>query len=486
MRLYDHLFTKPDPDDVPEGQDFTANLNPNSLEVLTGCKLEPSLAGAAPATASSSSGSGYFCVDPRFDAGQAGLQPHGDAARHLGEDREEANESLIQLNEAELTTLAACFSKLARRCSRTCERVPGLLRFPRRADDGDRAERGERLPRSPRAQARVEDRASKAVLVFSAHWETADPDGRHGSRRRRRFTTSAGFRTSSIDIRYPAPGAIEAARDGDEAPGRAGILVLSDASRGLDHGAWVPLRLLIPDADVPVSQISRAAELGPRHAYRVGKRFGRSASDGVLIVGSGSITHNLRELLARPVHEAPHVTKFVEWINEQAESGDTEALLDYRRRAPHAVRNHPTEEHLLPFFTMLGAAAPGGRVRRIHRSTTFGSLRMDAYEATAERNVPAAARLGSPLGSAEAQHVLDPGRGAEQQIAVRRGGEASGDERANRAGPALHEDAEVADGRLDGLSAGVDGAEHDLILEHETSQENDEIGIDLAEFRRPH
>src|SRR5262249_31233883 len=102
---------------------------------------------------------------------------------------------------------------------------------------------------------------------------------------------------------------------------------------------------------------------------------------GVLILGSGSITHNLRELSARPGDEAPHVTDFVEWIHEQVERGDTEALLDYRRRAPNAVRNHPTEEHRLPFFTMLGAAYPGGLVRRIHRSTTFGSLRMDAYEA---------------------------------------------------------------------------------------------------------
>ncbi len=144
----------------------------------------------------------------------------------------------------------------------------------------------------------------------------------------------------------------------------------------------MPLRLLFPDAEVPVAQVSVQPELGPQHAYRVGEALRPLRERGVLILGSGSITHNLRELSARPRDEARHVTEFVEWINEQVERGDTEALLDYRRRAPNAVRNHPTEEHLLPFFTMLGAASPGGLVRRIHRSTTFGSLRMDAYEAS--------------------------------------------------------------------------------------------------------
>jgi len=219
-----------------------------------------------------------------------------------------------------------------------------------------------------------------AVLVFSAHWETrvatvgmaASPPTIHD------FT---GFPEELYQLRYPAPGAVEAARAAMELFAGAGIAAAAE-SRGLDHGAWVPLRLLFPDAEVPVAQISVQPELGPRHAYRVGEALRPLRERGVLILGSGSITHNLRELSARPLREARHVTEFVEWINEQVESGDTEALLDYRSRAPHAVRNHPTEEHLLPFFTILGIASRGGQLRRIHRSTTFGTLRMDAYEAT--------------------------------------------------------------------------------------------------------
>ena len=225
----------------------------------------------------------------------------------------------------------------------------------------------------------------KAVLVFSAHWETSVPTvGMAASPPT--IHDFGGFPEELYRLRYPAPGAVEAAGAAIELFAAAGMTAAAADSRGLDHGAWVPLRLLFPDAEVPVVQISVQPELGPRHAYRVGDALRPLRERGVLILGSGSITHNLRELSARPLDEAPHVTEFVEWINEQVERRDTEALLDYRRRAPNAVRNHPTEEHLLPFFTMLGAAAPGGLVRRIHRSTTFGSLRMDAYEASVRRH----------------------------------------------------------------------------------------------------
>jgi 4,5-DOPA dioxygenase extradiol len=220
----------------------------------------------------------------------------------------------------------------------------------------------------------------KAVLVCSAHWETSVPAVGIAAAPPT-IHDFGGFPEELYRLRYPAPGAVEAAYAAMELFAEAGIAARAEESRGLDHGAWVPLRLLFPDSQVPVTQISVQPELGPRHAYRVGEALRPLRERGVLILGSGSITHNLRELSTRPVDEMPHVTEFVEWINERAERGDTEALLDYRRRAPHAARNHPTEEHLLPFFTILGASR-GGRLRRIHRSTTFGSLRMDAYEAT--------------------------------------------------------------------------------------------------------
>jgi 4,5-DOPA dioxygenase extradiol len=159
-----------------------------------------------------------------------------------------------------------------------------------------------------------------------------------------------------------------------------GFDAATDDRRGLDHGAWVPLRLLYPEADVPVTQLSVQPHLGPDHHHRIGEALRPLRARGVLVLGSGSITHNLRDLFARPDEALSHVREFVDWMGERVEAGDVASLLDYRARAPHAARNHPTDEHLLPLFTALGAGSPGGHPRRIHQSETFGSLRMDAYE----------------------------------------------------------------------------------------------------------
>jgi len=219
-----------------------------------------------------------------------------------------------------------------------------------------------------------------AVLVLSAHWETdavtvgtaSEPSTIHDFR---------GFPDELHRMRYPARGALEFAKEAIERFAAGGISAAADASRGLDHGAWVPLGLMAPRAELPVAQIAIQPHLGPRHAYRVGQILRPLRERGVLILGSGSITHNLRELVTGSRGEPTYVSEFTEWIRARAEEGDTEALLDYRRRAPHAERNHPTDEHLIPLFSVLGAGSPGTPMRRIHRSTTFGALRMDAYEA---------------------------------------------------------------------------------------------------------
>lgn len=217
----------------------------------------------------------------------------------------------------------------------------------------------------------------RAIVVFSAHWETSTPTVSTAAEPATIHDFS-GFPERLYRLRYPAPGAVEVAREALALLPRA----KPDPLRGLDHGAWVPLSLMYPQADVPVAQISIQPHLGPRHAFAIGEASRPLRERNVLVLGSGSITHNLRELIARPSAEPTHVREFADWISAQAEAGDREALLDYRRRAPHASRNHPTDEHLLPFFTVLGAAFPAEPIRRIHTSVTFGALRMDAYQAT--------------------------------------------------------------------------------------------------------
>ena len=227
----------------------------------------------------------------------------------------------------------------------------------------------DRLPARPRA-----------ILVVSAHWETERPavsavavnDTIHDF---------YGFPRELYAIRYPAPGSAELARRVAALLGGAGLETDRDTGRGLDHGAWVPLRLIFPEARIPVVQLSVQPHLGPEHHLRLGRLLAPLRGEGVLIVGSGSFTHDLSSFrqYAQALHapEPDWVKRFAEWMDSALNEGRLDDLLDYRRLAPHAARNHPTEEHLLPLFVMLGAG--NGETRRLHASTTHGILRMDVY-----------------------------------------------------------------------------------------------------------
>ena len=148
-------------------------------------------------------------------------------------------------------------------------------------------------------------------------------------------------------------------------------------SRGLDHGAWVPLLQMYPEADIPVAQLSLQPELGPAHHLALGRSLAPLRQEGVLVIGSGSFTHNLGELRRDDQGPEPSwVASFADWFDAALREGRTEDLADYRRKAPAAARNHPTDEHLLPLYVPLGM---GGRARRLHASTLHRALRMDAY-----------------------------------------------------------------------------------------------------------
>jgi 4,5-DOPA dioxygenase extradiol len=162
----------------------------------------------------------------------------------------------------------------------------------------------------------------------------------------------------------------------------AGFDAALDPDRGLDHGTWVPLLFMVPQADVPVLQVAIQDHAGPAHHYRVGEALAPLASEGVLILGSGSATHNLREVRWGEGEDEgvpSWVREFRVWLADALARGDVDALLDYRARAPHAARNHPTEDHLLPLFVPLGAAGPGAKIERRNDLVTFGVLGMDAF-----------------------------------------------------------------------------------------------------------
>ncbi len=200
-----------------------------------------------------------------------------------------------------------------------------------------------------------------AILVISAHWETPKPMV-SGPAINDTIYDFGGFERELYRIRYPAPGSLDLAKRVIQLIAAHGISAAIDQSRGLDHGAWVPLMLAWPDADVPVIQLSVQTHAGVDHHLRLGVMLETLRDEGVLILGSGSFTHDLRSYIAErhapDAAEPEWVTGFADWMHAAIMADDRQALRDYRRLAPDAVRNHPTEEHLLPLFVALGAGGP--------------------------------------------------------------------------------------------------------------------------------
>ncbi len=237
----------------------------------------------------------------------------------------------------------------------------------------------------------------EAILIVSAHWDTAAP--RVSSMTRpRTIHDFHGFPEALYRLDYPAPGAPQLASRVQALLAESGIAAGLDAERGLDHGAWVPLRLMYPDAVIPVTQLSLQSRLGPAYHYRLGRALLVLRHEGVLVMGSGSLTHNLGEIGSHAADgpQASYVGEFREWMQETLEAGDLDGLFDYRDHAPHAVRAHPTEEHLLPLFAALGAAGAQPEVRHIHDGVTYGILAMDIFAFGGDAvTVPAPATTGA-------------------------------------------------------------------------------------------
>lgn len=223
-----------------------------------------------------------------------------------------------------------------------------------------------------------------AIVIASAHFEAEQPtvvaDPAPGM-----IYDMTGFPAALYEIEYPAKGDPALAEKVAGLLDQAGMAPEMAARRGFDHGTWVPLSLLYPQADVPVVQVSVQPGLGPAHHYALGRALEPLTRDDVLVIGSGSLTHNLHELRGpdgrRPLDDAEPdwVRGFADWVGARIEQGAVEDLIDYRTRAPHGARNHPTDEHYLPLLVAAGAAGLDPRGTMIHTSHEYGILRMDAF-----------------------------------------------------------------------------------------------------------
>lgn len=217
----------------------------------------------------------------------------------------------------------------------------------------------------------------RAIVVASAHWLTAAP-AVCATAQPATIHDFSGFPPALYEISYPAPGNSELAHRIADLLAAAGLQSTLDTQWGLDHGAWVPLMLMYPGANIPVLQIALQPQLGTRHHFNLGRALAPLREEGVLILASGGATHNLGELSAPGTPPPSWATDFSRWLYDTLAAGNSEALLDYRRLAPQAVRNHPSEEHFLPLLVAAGAGlTPQGR--RLHTSNSYGSLMMDAY-----------------------------------------------------------------------------------------------------------
>jgi 4,5-DOPA dioxygenase extradiol len=213
----------------------------------------------------------------------------------------------------------------------------------------------------------------RAILIASAHWDTDVPQT-NGVAVNDTIHDFGGFPQALYDIRYPAPGDALLAR---EVTALTGGRV--DPARGLDHGAWVPLMLMYPQADIPVVQLSVQSRNGAAHHIALGRSIARLRDDNVLVMGSGGFVHNLRHI-APPGSPEPDWSKaFSDWMHDRLTAGDETALADYRKLAPDAVLAQPSEDHFMPLFVALGAGGETSKATRLHSGATFGSLRMDAY-----------------------------------------------------------------------------------------------------------
>jgi len=215
----------------------------------------------------------------------------------------------------------------------------------------------------------------KAIIAVSAHWDT-DVPAVSLARKPETIHDFYGFPEALYRLHYNAPGAPELAERVAKLTGAA-----HDPHRGLDHGAWVPAMLGWPEADVPIFQLSVQPEESPAHHIALGRKLECLREEGVLVMGSGSATHNLRALVrgGGELEPEPWAKAFDDWLAETLEKGDEAALADYRAQAPYAREAHPTDEHFLPLHVAYGAAGEGARGRALHRSFTLGNLSMASY-----------------------------------------------------------------------------------------------------------
>lgn len=224
----------------------------------------------------------------------------------------------------------------------------------------------------------------RGVVIMSPHWMEATPAVMTNAAPQT-WHDFGGFPQALYALQYPAAGCPALAQEVIDLLAAAGIDAQGDASRPFDHGAWVPLMHLFPHANVPVVQVALPGGWGPARVLAMGRALRSLRDSGVLVIGSGSMTHNLSEFFGAAREPAPYVLAFSRWVEAAVARGDVSALLDYRAQAPDARRAHPSEDHFLPLFFALGAGDDDAAPDYLSREVMYGILAMDTFSLPAVR-----------------------------------------------------------------------------------------------------
>ncbi len=221
----------------------------------------------------------------------------------------------------------------------------------------------------------------RAIVIASAHYDEGPSPHVTVAAEPRTIHDFGGFDPRLYQMHYRAPGAPALAGDIVTLLNQHDLKARADPAWGFDHGTWVPLMLMYPEADIPVVALSIHLGASPTYHLQLGRALQGLSEQNILIMGSGAFTHNLREIAppAQNTDVPAWASRFADWTAERIVAGDEAALLEYRARAPHARENHPTDEHLMPLFVAMGAAGENWRGTQLHSSVTYGSIRMDAY-----------------------------------------------------------------------------------------------------------
>ncbi|CAL1392325.1 unnamed protein product [Linum trigynum] len=223
----------------------------------------------------------------------------------------------------------------------------------------------------------------QAILIISAHWDTKLPSVNVVDRNDT-IHDFYGFPKQMYELRYTPPGAPRLAKRVKELLMGSGFdEVVEDKKRGVDHGAWVPLMLMYPEADIPVCQLSVQSDRDGTYHYNMGKALAPLRQEGVLIIGSGSATHNLRALGSSDSSVAPWAQQFDTWLKDSLVEGRYEDVNHYEVKAPHAKKAHPWPEHFFPLHVAMGAAGDSSEAKLIHQSWSLGTLSYSSYQFTA-------------------------------------------------------------------------------------------------------